>query len=311
MHSSSPITTFWAEYPALSLAAESGLKTRHAPSAPRMAHRVHHRAVIVRRDVRHVMRDAIRGKALPESSLWAAGARPVRIPVRAVALLLRKDATGLRALGLKPVSLLRTARASLPVPRSHRAPAGQGQKQNPRGGQRRNWLRALAKGISEDARPRSRARLAAYSLASLSHTQTASRARCALRRSTASVASGDAPSTIARWDSRLLPAVTGSVSAGALPSPCFAWGLRITALRPGGLHKLSLRRVKVFCQFLRSLADLRTPLRWGTRKRACLRKGCGRSPNQNQITEQSCTYRGIPNIPQSSTKHTTKPRIRS
>src|SRR5205085_12048272 len=36
-------------------------------------------------------------------------------------------------------------------------------------------------------------------------------------------------------------AVTGSVSTGVLPSPCFAWGLRITALRPAwaGLRKLS------------------------------------------------------------------------
>src|SRR5947208_10716859 len=137
MHLSSRITIFWAEYPALSLAAARGLRTCPAPSAPRMAYRVRHRAARVRHDVRDVMRDAVRGKPTPECSFWAAGARLIRIPARATALLLHKDATGFRALSLKPASLLRTAHASLPVPRSHRASAGQGQKQNPRGGQRR------------------------------------------------------------------------------------------------------------------------------------------------------------------------------
>jgi len=43
-------------------------------------------------------------------------------------------------------------------------------------------------------------------------------------------------------------AVTGSVSTGVLPSPCFAWGLRITALRPGGPAQTFVRRrrTKVF-----------------------------------------------------------------
>lgn len=181
MHSFSPITIFWAECPALSLAAESGLKTRHAPSAPRMAHRVRHRAARVRCDVRHVMRDDVRGKPLPEYSLWAAGARPIRIPARAVALLLRKDATGFRALSLKPASLLRTAQASLPVPRSHRAPAGQSQSQNQRGGRLRNGLRALGQNRFRNgppALPRPTGGLFAR-VPSLM-TKAASRSRCAL-----------------------------------------------------------------------------------------------------------------------------------
>jgi hypothetical protein len=143
MHSLGSIAVIWAESPALFLAARRGLKTRQAPSAARMAHRLHHRAVDVRRDMRDSVRDAVRGKSLPGCSFWAAGARPIRIPGRAAALMLRKAAAGLRALGLKPASLLRTAHASLPVPRSHRAPAGQGQNQNRRGGDLRIGLRAL------------------------------------------------------------------------------------------------------------------------------------------------------------------------
>jgi hypothetical protein len=143
MHSLSRIAILWAESPAFFLAAPCVLKTRHALSAPRMAHRLHHRAAHVRREVRDMVRDAVRGKSLPGCSFWAVGACPIRIPGRAAALMLRKAATGLRALGLKPASLLRTAQASLPVPRSHRAPAGQGQNQNLRGGDLRTGLRAL------------------------------------------------------------------------------------------------------------------------------------------------------------------------
>src|SRR5256714_5048231 len=137
MHPFPIITSLGPRPRLLLLAAGRVTKTSHAPSAPRMAHRVQHRAVPVRLDVRHVVRDAVGGKSLPQCSFWAAGARPIRIPARAAALLLRKDATGFRALSLKPASLLRKAQASLPVPRSHRAPAGQGQKQNPRAGRRR------------------------------------------------------------------------------------------------------------------------------------------------------------------------------
>jgi hypothetical protein len=143
IHSLSRIAILSSESPAFFLAARCGIKTRQAPLARPMAHRLHHRAVDVRREVRHGVRNAVRGKSLPECSFWAAGARPIRIPGKAATLMLRKAAAGLRALGLKPASLLRTAHASLPVPRSHRAPAGHGQNQNRRGGDLRTGLRAL------------------------------------------------------------------------------------------------------------------------------------------------------------------------
>lgn len=165
MHSFSPITIFWAEYPALSLAAESGLKTRHAPSARRLAHRVLHRAAHVRCDVRHVMRDAVRGKALPEYSLWAAGARPVPHSgqgCRPFAPLKTPPASALSASNPrlycarpKPASLFRALTGH---------PLARAKVKTQEAGKDGNWLRALANGISEDARPRSRARLAAYSL---------------------------------------------------------------------------------------------------------------------------------------------------
>jgi hypothetical protein len=143
MHFLRRIAILWAESPAFFLAVRCGRKARQAPSARRMAHRLHHRAVDVRHGVRNSVRDAVHGESLPECSFWAAGARPIRIPGRAADLMLRKAAAGLRALGLNPASLLRTAHASLPVPRSHRVPAGQGQNQNRRGGDLRIGLRAL------------------------------------------------------------------------------------------------------------------------------------------------------------------------
>ena len=143
MHSVSHIAIRRAKSPAFFVARPCVLKARHAPTAPRMTHRLHHRAVDVRREMRNSVRDAVRGKSLPGRSFWAAGARPIRIPARAPALMLHKYDNGLRALDLKPAYLLRTAQASLPVPRSHRAPAGQGQNQNPRGGDLRIGLRAL------------------------------------------------------------------------------------------------------------------------------------------------------------------------
>ena len=116
MHPLTRIATLSAESPVFLLAAWCGLKAHQAQSPRRMAHRLHHRAVDVRRKVRDGVRDDVRGKSLPECSFWAAGARPIRIPGGATAPMLRKAATGLRALGLKPASLLRTAQASLPVP---------------------------------------------------------------------------------------------------------------------------------------------------------------------------------------------------
>ncbi len=248
----------------LLLAAGRVTKTSHAPSAPRMAHRVQHRALPVRLDVRHVVRDAVGGKSLPECSFWAAGARPIRIPARAAALLLRKDATGFRALSLKPASLLRKAQASLPVPRSHREPAGQGQKQNPRAGRRRKlacersaktFPKTPSSAPAPDWRP-------IPSLRSVI-TQAASRARCAL---------DEAPHRSRRG---ALPplALAGARARFCRDRLSQRWGASFSLLRLGashhgspalgGLRKLLLGN-KSFLPSLRRLGD------------------CGRSPCQNQ-----------------------------
>ena len=116
---------FWVPYPATALPAGLISKAGNAPLAHYISHGLHHGLVSVGHAVGH---DA-RRKMLSDCPRWTAGARPLSIPARAAALMLHKDASGLRALGLTPASLLRTAHASLPVPRSHRAPAGQGQNQ--------------------------------------------------------------------------------------------------------------------------------------------------------------------------------------
>jgi hypothetical protein len=119
----------WVPYPAAITAAGRTFESSHAPLAPRMAHRQQHGPSSV---AHHVAHDVARDAALnpvPGTPDLAAGARPIGIPARAAALMLRQNAIGLRALGLKPASLLRTALTSLPAPGSRRAPAGQGQNQ--------------------------------------------------------------------------------------------------------------------------------------------------------------------------------------
>ena len=301
-----------AEYPALFVPAPCGLHTCHAPSAPRMAHSDLHGDLLSRDRGRDAGRHESRRKSKPECSLWAAGARPVRIPARAAAPLLRKDATGFRALSLKPASSLRKAQASLPVPRSHRAPAGPGQKQNPRGGQLRNGLRALGQNrfrSSPPALPRPTGGLFAR-VPSLMD-KAASRSRCALRRSTASVASGDGSLRCRSLGLATASPVTASVSTGVLPSPCSAWGLRITALRPWGAcaNFRPPQRTKVFCHSLPSLRGDCAHLCTGKhangltlRKRMGLRVLALSNPNLNQNLGSSRSK-----DPSTSTKARSKP----
>lgn len=280
MHPLSRITISWAANSALLPAAARGRKTCHAPSAPRMAHGQHHARLLVAHHVAHDVARAVARKSLPECSLRAASARPVRIPARAAALLLRKDATGFRALSLKPASLLRKAQASLPVPRSHRAPAGQGQRQNPRGGQLRNGLRALGQNrfpSRPPALPRPTGGLFPRFAQSYPDRQSG-----ALRAST--------KHRIGRvWGRSLLYRSLGLAIASSRDRlsqrwgasfPLLAWGLRITALRPGGLRKLSLCRVKIFR--LASAAGTTTHTFALGNTQTCLPcaivMGCGRSP---------------------------------
>ena len=246
MHSFGWITIFWAESPALSLASRRGPRTCHASFPPRMAHGPRHRTLTVGDGVGH----DVGGNLLPECSSLAAGTRRGRIPARIAAHLLRKDATGFRALGLKPASLLRTAQASLPVPRSHRAPAGQGQKQKTRGGQLRNGLRALGQNRFRrcpPALPRPTGGLFARFARFMSRPPVGRASRLEKHRV------GRALGRSLRWRSLgLAPAsrVTGSVSAGALPSPCSAWGLRITLFGLGACANFRPPwRTKVSCHF--------------------------------------------------------------
>jgi hypothetical protein len=125
----------WVPQPAVSVPAGRTLKCSHGPLAPRMAHSDQHGDPPNLHGGRHAYRHASPQNLLPGCSYLAADARQISFRARAAALMLRKYATGLRALGLKPASLLRTAPASLPAPRSRRAPAGQGQSQPRRGAQ--------------------------------------------------------------------------------------------------------------------------------------------------------------------------------
>src|SRR5579864_376378 len=168
--------------------------------------------------------------------------------VRAGALLLQSCAVGLRALGLySSAQLLHNSPLSRSLS-SLRALA----KILPGSGFGLQTLRSAASarrkasGGFEAALPRPTGGLFAR-VPSLMN-KAASRSRCALRKHRIGRVWGRS----LRYRSlglAIASAVTGSVSAGALPSPCFAWGLRITALRPWGAcaNFRPPQRTKVFC----------------------------------------------------------------
>lgn len=249
MHSSSRMTIFRAAYPALSLAVSSRLETRHAPFAPRMAHGPHHGTLPVADDVADGVAHAVARRPSPRCSLWAAGARPSSITARAAALMLRKDAPGLRALGLKPASLLRTAPASLPAPRSRRAPAGEGQSPGRRGAQDRpskRCERSLRSGMCAPALPRPTRRLFPRFAQS---NQSAGRSRCAL---------AEAPHQ-SRLGALLPLSLAGASSCFCRDRLSQRWGASFSFRRLGaahhaspalgGLRKLSLKDAKVLARF--------------------------------------------------------------
>jgi hypothetical protein len=265
MHFRVRITISWVPYPALFVSADCGLGTSHAPSARRMAHGPHHGLPAVGHSVGDGMGHAVGRKSSPRCSFWAAGARPIRIPARAQALMLRNDAAGLRALGLKPASLLRNAPASLPVPRSHRAPADQGQKQNPSGGDLRTGLRALG----QESSPKTPASAPAPDWRPIPSL------RSVIPRPPVVRASRLTKHRISRvWERSfrcrslgLAPAcaVSGSVSAGALPLPLRRLGAAYHGSPAlGGLRKLSLWEAKSFCRCLQSIDNRRILARFGT-----------------------------------------------
>jgi len=261
MHYCPRLPIFWASYPLSFLTTGCRLEDGHASSFHRMAHGPQHGLRSVGHLVGDGMGDAVGRNSLPVCSLRAAGARLVRTPAMAQALVLYKDANGLRALDLKPASLLRTAQPSLPVPRSHRAPAGRGQKQNPGGGDLRTGLRTL--GLTPS--PKTPA------CAPAPDWRPIPSLRSVIPRPPVVRAAGLTKHRIPRvWGRSLCcrslglapaSAVTGSVSAGALPSPCSAWGLRITALPPlGACANFRLWEAKSFCHCLQSISNLHSRL---------------------------------------------------
>jgi hypothetical protein len=241
--------TSWVPYPAAVLPAGHTLKAGNTPLAPRIAHGQHHGHASVGDRVGRNVGDGVGREVLPECSSSAASARLVSIPARADALMLRKDASGLRALGLTTASLLRMAHVSLPAPRSRRAPAAQGQSQRRRGAPdrpSRRCERSLRSGMCAPALPRPTRRLFPRFAQS---NQSAGRSRCAL---------AEAP-----HQSRLGALLPLSL-AGA--SSCFCrdrlrqrWGASFPFRRLGaahhpspalgGLRKLSLKDAKVLARF--------------------------------------------------------------
>jgi hypothetical protein len=125
-------TIFCTLSPASTFPTEDVPNNAHSPLDIRIPHGLHHGSASVGHAVDRCVGHDVGRKTLPEYTSWAAGARPINIPARAAALMLCKDASSLRALGFTTASLLRMATASLPAPRSRRAPAGRGKSQKQR-----------------------------------------------------------------------------------------------------------------------------------------------------------------------------------
>ena len=163
--------------------------------------------------------------------------------------MLRKAASGLRALGLAPASLLRTAHASLPAPRSRRAPAGEGQNQRRRGAQDRTSIRcerSLRVRVLAPALPRPTRRLFPRFAQS---NQSAGRSRCAL---------AEAPHQ-SRLGALLPLSLAGASSCFCRDRLSQRWGASFSFRRLGaahhaspalgGLRKLSRKDAKVLARF--------------------------------------------------------------
>lgn len=153
---------------------------------------------------------------------------------RAAALLLTNDAGCLWALVNISASFYCNSPLLWPTTHCGRSWVPRWPKQEPRCGQRKQACERSANQfpIMPAARP-APDRRPIPSLRSVI-PQVGGQARFALKRSTASVALGSAPSSFARWDSLLLLSRTSSVSAGALPSLCAAWGRLIAFSGPLG-----------------------------------------------------------------------------
>jgi hypothetical protein len=164
-----------------------------------------------------------------------AGAHRSMPGARAAALLLSNDAGCLRALANVSASFHCNSPVLWPTTHCGRSWVPRWLEQEPRGGQRRK-LSCERSSSTFPKMPAARPAPDRRPIPSLRSVipQVGGQARFALKRSTASVALGSAPSSFARWDSLLLLFATGSVSAGALPSPCAALGRLIAFSGPLG-----------------------------------------------------------------------------
>ena len=216
--------------------------------------------------------------------------------------MLRRVATGLRALGLKPASLQRIAQASLPAPRSHRAPAGQGQNQKTEeAGILRIGLRALGhKPVPKTPACAPAPDSAACPFASLGHVpEAASRIGFALDQ---------APHHVSAPLGTLLPlSLVGTRSCLCRDRLSQRWGASFSLRRLGaayhgspalgGLRKVLLgEAAKSFCRFLWPLGRPARIVWLSTCKRGPEnRLGCG------ALAQSSLRHRA--NADQSQFKH--------
>jgi hypothetical protein len=267
----------WVPYPATAFSTGCILKASNAPLALRPAYGQQHGRLSAARRVAHAVARGVAQSTTPVCYCWAAGARPVSIPARAQALMLRKDASCLRALGFTTASLLCTAHVSLPAPRSRRAPAGQGQDQRQRRAQ--DWP-------SKRSECSLRVRVCAPALPRPTADLFPRFARSYPGRRSAALRASEKHRISRAWERSLrcrslglAPAssVTGSVSAGALPSPFAALG-RLITFSPAlwGPAQLSLKYAKVLAAFA-PVAGATYALQHGV--------GCERSPEKLAMYE--------------------------
>jgi hypothetical protein len=173
---------------------------------------------------------------------------------RAAALLLSNDAGCLRALANVSASFDCNSPVLWPTTHCGRSWVPRWPAQEPRGGQRRK----LSCELSSSAFPKMPAarpapdRRPIPSLRSVI-PQVGGQARVALKRSTASVALGSAPSSFARWDSLLLLSrpVQSALGRFLLLAPPGGGSSLSPAL--GGLRELSLKYAKFLLHSLRLL----------------------------------------------------------
>ncbi len=184
-----------------------------------------------------------RQKSTPHFATLSVSARHPWQCAKAIALLQWNEAVGLRALAHVSASFDCNSPVLWPATHSERSWVPRWQEQKAGGGQRRK----LSCGRSASAFPKMPAartapdRRPTPSLCSVV-PQAGGQARFALKRSTASVALGSAPSPFARWDSLLLLSRPLQSALGRFLHLAPPGGGSFAFLRPGSLRKLRQTR---------------------------------------------------------------------